>query len=284
MSAQTLLLEWLKNRLTPAARVWLEERAALLAAGAPDKTVFASFSASIRQSGKAPLKLDAAALGAARSAVPGWDPSDWTCDQAARIFLLTALPPGPESALLIDRIYHTADVGEAVAVQKALAVLGFPEGQMARAREGIRSNIQEVFEAVALRNPYPSLHFDDIGWNQMVVKALFLDAPLHAIVDLDRRSNAPLSRMLSDLAHERRAAGRPFNPELWRCVGPHADARALDDLHSALAGSSAEKRAAALALASCSDPRAALMLGSEPALAAAVRDGTLTWENFRHGD
>jgi len=284
LSAPTLLLEWLKNRLAPAAAAWFEEKASLLAAGAPDKTVFASFSAGIRHSGKAALALDASELEAARAAVPGWDPSDWTCDQTGRIFLLAALPPGPESSRLIDRIYHTADVGEAVAVQKALAVLGYPEGHMARARDGIRSNIQAVFEAVALRNPYPALHFDDIGWNQMVVKTLFIDGPLHAIVELDRRANAPLSRMFADLAHERRAAGRSFNPELWRCVGPHADARALEDLRLTLAGGAAEKRAAALALASCPDPQAALILRGEPALADAVRDGRLTWENFNHGD
>jgi hypothetical protein len=259
LPAPTLLLEWLKSRLAPSASAWLEEKASLLASDAPDKTVFASFSACIRHSGKAPLALDAAALAAARSAVPGWDPSDWTCDQAARIFLLTALPAGPGSARLMDKIYHTADVGEAVAMQKALAVLEFPEGHMARAREAVRSNIQAVFEAVALRNPYPALHFDEIGWNQLVVKTLFVEAPVHAIVDLDRRANAPLARMFADLAHERRAAGRPFNPELWRCVGP-------------------------LALASCPDPRAALLLRAQPALAEAIRDGRLTWENFNHGD
>lgn len=284
MSARTLLLEWLKIRLSPAAAAWLEEKSALFAAGAPDKAVYASFSACVRHAGKAPLALDAAALRTAGAAVPGWDPSDWTCDEAARILLLASLPAGPESARLMDQLYQTADVGESVALQKALAVLGEPQGHMARAREAIRSNIKAVFDAVTLRNPYPSLHFDEIGWNQMVVKALFVESPLSAIVGLDARANPALSRMLADLARERRAAGRPFTPELWRCVGPHADTRALDDLAQVLAKDApAHKRAAALALASCPDARADLILRTDPALAEEVRTGRLTWENLNHG-
>lgn len=281
MSAQTLLLDWLQARLAPEALAWLKEKSAQLSAGAPEKTLFTSFSACIRHAGKGPLNLDAAALAAARRAVPDWDPSDWTRDQAARIFLLLSLPPGPDSAKSIDRIWQTADVGEAVAVQKASAVLGYPEGQMARSREALRSNIQAVFEAITMRNPYPALHFDDTGWNQMVVKTFFVGVPLASIVGLDRRANPALARMLADLAHERWAAGRAFAPDLWRCVGPCADDRALSDLEKVLAtGTAAEKRSAALALKSCPHGRAAAILDRDPALAKAARDGSLTWENF----
>jgi hypothetical protein len=281
VSAQTLLLDWLKARLPAPSLAWLEEKAALLATGAPDKTVFASFSSCVRYSGKAPLSLDAAALKAAREAVPGWNPSDWTCDQACRIFLLSALPPGPQSAKLMDQMFQTADVAEAVALEKAVAVLENPEGHLARAREALRSNIKEVFEAMTLRNPYPALQFDNVGWNQMVVKTFFVESPVQEIEGLDRRVNPPLSRMLSDLAEERWAAGRTFSPQLWRCVGPHADERGLANLKKALGSNAlAEKRAAALALASCPDPRAALILAAEPALDKAARDGSLTWENL----
>jgi hypothetical protein len=281
LSAQALLHDWLKNRLAPPGFAWLAEKSAALATGAPEKTLFTSFSSCVRYSGKAPLSLDAPALQAAREAVPGWNPSDWTCDQAARIYLLLSLPPGPASAKSMDQLWQTADVSEAVALQKAMAVLANPEGQLPRAREALRSNIQEVFAAITLRNPYPAAHFDNLGWNQMVVKTFFVELPLTEVVGLDSRVNAPLSRMLSDLAEERWAAGRAFSPQLWRCVGPHADERGLGNLKKALAsGAPAEKRAAALALASCPDPRAALILEAEPALAAAARDGSLTWENL----
>ena len=283
MSAQTLLLDWLRSRLPAPGLAWLEEKAALLAAGAPEKTVFTSFSSCVRYSGKAPLSLDAAALIAARAAVPGWNPSDWTCDQAARIVLLLAVPQGPASAKIMDQLWQTADVSEAVALQKAAALLANPEGHLARSREALRSNIQEVFAAITLRNPYPALHFDNVGWNQMVVKTFFVELPLPEVEGLDRRANPALSRMLSDLAEERWAAGRTFSPQLWRCVGPHADEKGIANLKKVLtSGASAapEKRAAALALASCPDPRAALILAAEPALEKAARDRSLTWENL----
>ncbi|MBW8886735.1 MAG: EboA domain-containing protein [Fibrobacteres bacterium] len=254
MSAQTLLLDWLKTRIPTDGLAWLEEKAALMATGAPDKTIFASFSACVRHAGKAPLSLSAEDLQAARAAVPDWDPSD---------------------------LWQTADVGEAITLQKALAVVPYPEGHMARAREAIRSNIKAVFEAIAIRNPYPSLHFDTVGWNQMVVKTFFVDVPLALVVGVDRRANPPLARMLDDLAHERWAANRPFPPDLWRCVGPCADAKALADLKKVLTtGSPVERRAAALALKSCPDPQAAAILASDAALEKAARSGSLTWENL----
>ncbi|MEO7426837.1 MAG: EboA domain-containing protein [Fibrobacteria bacterium] len=280
MSARTLLLEWLQTRLPASALAWLEEKTSLLAAGAPEKTVSLSFSACVRHSGKAPLALSAPQLAAARAAVPGWNPSDWTCDQAARIFLLLSLPPGPESAKVMDGLYQTADVAEAVAMQKASAVLAYPEGHLARSREALRSNIKEVFEAITLRNPYPAARFDEIGWNQMVVKTFFVDSPTQEIVGLDSRANPALARMLADLALERWAAGRSFNLQLWRCVGPHADGRGLEALEKALGRSPSEKRAAVLALTSCPLPQAAALLQAEPALAMAAREGNLTWETL----
>jgi hypothetical protein len=287
LSAQTLLHDWLKARLAPAGMAWLDEKSTALAAfpsATPEKTVFTAFSSCVRYSGKAALGLDASALKAARAEVSGWNPSDWTCDQAARILLLLSLPPGPASAKTMDQLWQTADVSEAVALQKSVAVLANPEGHLARAREALRSNIQEVFAAITLRNPYPAAHFDNLGWNQMVVKTFFVELPLTAVEGLDRRVNAPLSRMLSDLAEERWAAGRTFSPQLWRCVGPCADDHGLANLKkvltSAVPVTSPEKRAAALALASCPDPRAALILAAEPALSAAARDGSLTWENL----
>lgn len=285
MTAQKLLLEWLKSRIEAPGFAWIVEKAALLAIDPPERMVFTSFSSAVRFAGKAPLNLTPEELQNARAAAPGWLPSDWTCDQAARTTLLLSLPATPKSAQLIDQIYHTADMGEAVTLQKALAVLPNPEGHISWAREGIRSNIQEVFEAITLRNPYPSRHFDEVGWNQMVVKTFFVGAPLNQVVGVDNRVNPALSRMLVDLAHERWAAGREFSPELWRCVGPCADARALEDLNKTLAnGAGVEKRAAALALLSCPDPHAARILDTDANLAAAVRGGNLTWENLYHGD
>lgn len=306
MKAQDLIHTWLASRLPAAALAWLGEKSSQLSAGAPEKVAFTSFSAAVRHTGKDPLNLDGAALQAAAAAVEGWNPSDWTVDQAARIRLLLALPPGEASARIILQIHQTADVAEAIALQKALPLLPDPEAHMAWAREGIRSNIQGVFEAVTLRNPYPAKHFDETGWNQMVTKTFFMESPLEEVWGLDRRANAALGQILADLAFERWAAGRTFSPMLWRCVGPVAhlvpggrafaalekalsapakrDAMAPDQLgEQAGKGHAAGRNAAALALCACPAPEAARLLAARPALAdlaAAVKSGALTWENF----
>ncbi len=83
----------------------------------------------------------------------------------------------------------------------------------------------------------------------MVLKALFVGVALHPIAGLDDRANPALMRMLCDYAHERWAAGRAVSPELWRCVGPHADEAARADLERVLAeGEPGERKAAAWAL------------------------------------
>ncbi len=282
MKLQDLLLGWLDARIDRDGLKWLLEKSELLKQGAPDRMVFASFSSASRFSGKGPLALGAQDLDTATAAIPDWTPLDWTCDQAARTVLLLSLPEGATSANLIKQLYQTADMEEATAMQKALAVLPNPDMHMAWAREGIRSNIQQVFEALAVRNPYPALHFDEIGWNQLIVKTFFVGTSLQEVVGLEKRVNPRLARMLTDLAHERWAAGRHFSPELWRCVGPCADAEAMEDLRRILAeGSLVEKRAAALALNVSPGP--SMLRDMDPGLSDDIRNGKLNWENFNHG-
>jgi hypothetical protein len=135
-----------------------------------------------------------------------------------------------------------------------------------------------VFEAIAHRNPYAAEQFEQTAWNQMVLKALFVGSRLDLIAGLDGRRNASLARMLCDYAHERWAASRPVNPELWRCVGPFAAGDVLDDFRRLLTrGSVTEQQAAALALLDATDPAAAQLLESRSELAGDARAGRVHW-------
>ena len=179
-----------------------------------------------RRLGKAGLSLHADDLARATQLRNGLDPADWSVDQLARIALMVASYRDDISfAESLDRFCATAEFNELIALYRGLPV--YPAAALIepRAREAVRSGMKPVFEAVAHRNPYPGEVFAEDDWNQMVVKAVFIESPLWPIQGLDRRGNPRLARMLVALATERRAAGRPISCEVWRCIAPHSGCR-----------------------------------------------------------
>lgn len=275
-----LLRDWVVRRAPPEGAAWFEETLERLAREPSDRALYLALGFAPRRLGKADLALSPEELEAADRARPGWDPSDWSVDQAARVAFLLARFEGDEEAFarLLETLFVTADVGELVCFYRGLPLYPGQHLLVARAREGARTNMRPVFEAVAHRNPYPTERFDEAAWNQMILKALFIGSRLWPIRGLDDRRNPDLARMLVDYAHERRAARRPVDPELWRCVGPFAGDGMLDDLAIALASADPlEREAAALALSESPDPRAAAVLAKDPDLEAAVREGRISW-------
>lgn len=285
MTPADLLGRWLAARLPAEAAAWLAAGAARLRPGGPDREIFLMTSLASRKLGSAPLALSPAELVAATASRPGWDPRDWTVDQASRVYLLlVSSPEGAELGRRLDRLCSAADIGELVAFYRGLPLYPDAARHVLRAAEGVRSNMRTVFEAVAHRNPYPSEQFAEPPWNQMVLKALFVGSRLDLVVGLESRRNAALARMLCDYAHERWAAARPVSPELWRCVGPFATGHVLEDFRRLLAkGTPAERQAAALALLESPDPAARTMLNDTSELAAAARAGEFHWEQLAVG-
>lgn len=224
-SAAELLRNWLARCIYGQSLAWLDEKHDRIAAGGAERILFSSISAVTRYISKEILELAPPDIEAARQARRGWQPEFWSRDQAARTWLLLALPATDEAAYLstLDTLFASADLGESVALYQSLPLLPHPEGLRARAAEGVRSNMTALFDAVALRNPYPADYFDDIAWNQMVLKAVFIGSPVALIDGLERRANPELRRMLIDYARERLAAGRPVADDVWRCIGPDAE-------------------------------------------------------------
>ncbi len=284
MTQQDLILSWLDRRLDSAASAWVRDQCVAIAGGAPDRIFQLAFGMAVRKAGAAPLAPTVAEQAEAFAVHPGWDLRDWTIDQAARAALLLALPPSPASTKSVLALFQTADLGEHVALVRALFLLPGNESLLHIAREGIRSNMGDVFFAVSQRNPYPSERFDDIAWNQMIVKCLFVERPLLGVSGLDVRANADLARMISDLARERWAAGRDISPEAWRCVAPFAGDPAAGHADSALdtafARGGSDRRGAALG--AWTTGRAFLrdlVRAKAPELVPSLEAGTLTWEN-----
>jgi hypothetical protein len=281
MTPQTALQRWLDARLDAAGSAWLREAAAGVAAAGTDRELFRCVSLVSRKLGKAKLSLDAADMALAEEARPGWDPSPWTIDQAARIRLLLAAATDADVFVRrLDQLCATADVDELVAFYRGLPLYPEPTRHRLRAAEGLRTNMLVVFEAVAHRNPYPAEQLSEEAWNQMVLKALFVGSTLDPIVGLDARANAGLARMLGDYAHERWAAGRPVSPELWRCVGPFASRPLLADLARVLeSGTPPERAAAVLALRSAPDREARALLERHAGLRDIVAARGVDWKS-----
>jgi hypothetical protein len=199
-----------------------------------------------------PLAPSAADRRRAAELLPGWSIERLQNLEAARILLVLALPTlaEPAGAATLEDAFRYADEGELRALLKSLCLLPEAERFRWRAEEGCRSNMRSVFEAAACDTPYPALHFDDLAFRQLAIKALFVGAPLWRVYGLDQRLSPDLARMALDLVDERRSAGREVPPALWACLGAHGGARGREALERELVGAGPRARAAVgLALA-----------------------------------
>ncbi len=127
-------------------------------------------------------------------------------------------------------IIQIADKDELITFLKYLIILPGSERFKTAAVEALRTNIATVFDAIALNNPYPQLYFNEQEWNQMYLKAVFIQRRLEDIRGVDERANKDLARIISDYAHERWAASRPINPYFWRPVAHFLEGILLEDM------------------------------------------------------
>jgi hypothetical protein len=138
-------------------------------------------------------------------------PEGWGLDSMARAALLVealAAWPSERHVALVRELYLKGDEREQAAVLRALPLLPIAARFLEIAIDGCRTNVRDIFEAIACENSYPAAHFPEAAFNQLVLKAFFLGVPVSRIVGLDRRRTPELGRMAADYASERRAAGR----------------------------------------------------------------------------
>jgi predicted metal-dependent TIM-barrel fold hydrolase len=175
-----------------------------------------------------------------------------------RVFMLVSLDERDSSAQTwITRAYREGDSREKKAVLAALPHLSQGEAYLSLALDAGRTNESDLFATLALRNAYPSSHYSDHEFNQLVMKAAFGDMDLSQIVDLERRHNSELARMGMEYIDERLSAQRSFPESLWLAIAPEnppgAVARMLGELHHSQVS---RRLAAAGALSLSRDPRA----------------------------
>ena len=141
----------------------------------------------------------------------------WTLSDWGRCFLLQRyLPnlPSSQRLELVEDLYRRGDIYEQQAVLQALDFLPHPEAFKELAVNALRTNATSVFAALALGNSYPQKHFSTDEFNQMVLKAMFIDLPLDLVVELSSKLNPELWQMIGDYLSERKIAQRSL-PKSW---------------------------------------------------------------------
>ncbi len=278
------LSHWIKARTEPAEFDWLKTRLQQLKTDYSDRDLYITLGLIPRKLKRDDLTLSAIEIESAqRDCGREWNPSDWSIDAAARCLVICTLQQlHPDQ--FEDRfaeLCKTAELNEAIAFYRCTAVLPKGETLDSVIGSGLRTHIAAIFQAIAYRNPYPRLHFSQNRWNHMVLKALFIDSQLWPIQGIDERSNPELARILCDYAHERWAAHREVTPELWRCVGPHAEGSTLDDLQYALQDSNElQQKAALLALLSCPNANHGALQATYPMWCKEIENGSLNWDSI----
>jgi hypothetical protein len=128
--------------------------------------------------------------------------------RAALLLTVCRNAPAERRVEIVDRLFRTGDNDERIDLLVALSFLPSPADFAPTAVEACRTNVLDVFTAIACENHFPSRWFSESAFNQMVMKALFSSIHLSRVRGLVARANPELRRMAADYATERRAANR----------------------------------------------------------------------------
>ena len=179
----------------------------------------AAFAGMARRVGQAPLSNgDAAEIG--RAGIIG--AAAWPLDQVGRTALLLramARVPADDQAAFVREVYLRGDYREQAAVLRSLSLLPDPVRFTEMAIDACRTNVVDVFEAIACENNFPADHFPELNFNQLVLKAIFMEVAAGRIAKLAARVTPELKRMATDFASERSAAGRTVPADIEMIVG-----------------------------------------------------------------
>ena len=253
MTQKTLNLidGFLRSRLDTKAAAFVRTTHVEIQNAVTDARFTALVSLSSRHIPRQLLSPSPAEAAQASALLPGLDLQSWTLLETVRISLILSHPDvlAADFAERFNHWFAYADEGELCAYYRSIAVLPEPQRFVWRAAEGCRTNMKNVFMAVTCDSPYPQQYFDDVAWNQLVVKALFTETPLARVYALDRRLSPTLASIVLDYMEERSSAGRDIPLDAWLCLGQCTEPRFDQAVKHALESPSPQQgRAAVVAL------------------------------------
>ena len=241
----------LEERVDQRALDWYAQSCEEISKGCDDARFANLISMASRYARRRAAVPSAAQVESAIALLEGWNPERWSLLDVMRVGLIVSRSDlEQDSAVLaICGLAKFADVGELCGLYRSMCFLPRAADYSWQAGEGCRSNMNEVFEAIACDNPFPFTNFEDVAWRALAVKAIFVGAPLWRVWGIDQRGSEDLAHVALDLADERRSARRAVQPELWLCLGTHGGQRAIESLTLEMsAADEAGRRAAALGL------------------------------------
>ena len=185
-------LQALTQQLTAAQREWWQQTQAQLAQQ-PSATLAALLS------GQCKRLLPAPAVELARALV-----------------LAKALEHTPvtEQVPLLRQLFLWGDDQEKIALLGALDWLDSDGLCVALALQAGRTSNPQVFAALALDTAYPSRHYPERAFHQLVLNALGMGLDVGRVVGLTQRQGVTLNQLALDLLDEQLAAERTVSPGL----------------------------------------------------------------------
>ena len=208
MNNVTVLTSALQQTCSPAQLLWLNEKiAAIKKSEQPIDVLQIALAMAKRKVGDEAIKTPS-------------EFTHWRSHEAARVLLLlaaisTQVQPAKE---LLANTYVQGDEFEKEAILKALSLLDPTGDLVALAEDSCRTNIITLFTSISQKNPYPAQYFSEGIFNQMILKSLFLDINIEAIMGLRKRVNHSMSRMCFDYVRERLAASRSVPASIWLTI------------------------------------------------------------------
>jgi hypothetical protein len=219
----------LEERARPEGLAWLREASAAVAADAT--AIRSRFPMVGRKVGREPLDA-------------GADPADvhaWTIDDAARTLLLVAMGEGAEAELA--ELYRYGDAAERRGLLRALPFLPIGDRGLGLTDDAIRTNDTRLIAAAL--GPYATEHLPDAGYDQAVLKCVFVGVPITGLDGIPERVTPDGARMLAAFVHERVAAGRDVPAEVWTVIDKYPHAEEIAAIEAELESEFDDRRAAA---------------------------------------
>ncbi len=219
-------------------KTWFEQK---LTSSLTPSSFFMNFGLIGRKIPRTVINVSALALEKLLAINPDFQPSQFSLDELCRLTLLLKV----NQKEWISTLIGSSDRRELIAIYKSVQYLPLAKDLVFEMTDGLRTNMVDVFDAIALQNAFPLKYFTQNAWNQMVLKAIFMERPVYLIPGLDERKNQALAETLQDFVKERWSAGRKVHPELWRLFeGFESEPLIMDLIHLTKTGLETEKKAA----------------------------------------